>query len=200
MKRCVKSFKALAPACALALALAWCAPAVRAQTPEQRAAESPSQGEHGEMEAWKWVNFLLLAGAIGYYIRKNGAPFFAARTRKIRKELVEAEDLRASAETRVADVERRMANLEAEIAALRAEAQKEEQAESSRFAQQTAAEIAKVQAHAEQEIAAAGKAARLELKRHAAELAVGLAAEKIRARMTPETQDALVRGFVRHLQ
>jgi hypothetical protein len=38
------------------------------------------------------------------------------------------------------------------------------------------------------------------LKRYAAELAIGLAEQKIRARMTPETQDALVRGFVRDLK
>ncbi len=200
MMRRIRFSNALLPACALALALAWCAPAATAPSPEKQAHEPTSGEPHAGMEGWKWVNFLLLAGAIGYYIRKNGGPFFAARTHKIRKELVEAEDLRAGAEARVAEVERRIANLEAEIAALRAEAQQEEQAETSRFAQQTAAEIAKVQAHAEQEIDAAGKAARLDLKRHAAELAIGLATEKIRSRMTPETQDAFVRGFVRHLQ
>ena len=88
----------------------------------------------------------------------------------------------------------------AEISALRAASGKEEEAEAAGFGRHTAAEIAKTQAQAEQEIAAAGKAARLELKRYCAELAVGLAEQKIRARMTPETQDALVRGFVRDLK
>lgn len=64
---------------------------------------------------------------------------------------------------------------------------------------QKAGEIARIKEHAEQEIAAAGKAARLELKRYSAELAIGLAEEKVRRRITPETQDALVRGFVREL-
>jgi len=54
--------------------------------------------------------------------------------------------------------------------------------------------------HAEQEIASAGKAARMALKRYAAELAVGLAEQKVRARMTPDTEDALVQGFVRNLK
>ena len=40
----------------------------------------------------------------------------------------------------------------------------------------------------------------MELKRYCAELAMELAEKKIRARMTPETQDALVRGFVRDLK
>jgi F-type H+-transporting ATPase subunit b len=119
---------------------------------------------------------------------------------KIRKDIVEAGEVRKEAETRAAEVERRLANLEAEIAALRAESGKEAEAEAGRFGRHTAAEIAKTQANAEQEIAAAGKAARLELKRYCADLAVRLAEQKIRARMTPETQDTLVRGFVRDLE
>jgi F0F1-type ATP synthase membrane subunit b/b' len=142
----------------------------------------------------------VLAGGLGYLIGKHSGPFFAARSMKIRKDMIDAGNARTEAETRAAEVERRLANLEAEIAALRAGSQKEEQAETGRFGRHTAAEIAKTQAQAEQEIAAAGKAARLELKRYCAELAVGLAEQKIRARMTPDTQDALVRGFVRDLK
>jgi F0F1-type ATP synthase membrane subunit b/b' len=114
--------------------------------------------------------------------------------------MIEAGDVRNEAEARAAEVDRRLANLEAEIAALRAESGKEEEAEAGRFGRHTAAEIAKTQAQAEQEIAAAGKAARLELKRYCADLAVGLAEQKIRARMTPEAEDALVRGFIRDLK
>ena len=156
--------------------------------------------EPGGLEVWKWANFLVLAGGLGYLIGKKGGPFFAARSAKIRQDIVEAGEAREQAETRAAEVDRRLANIEAEIAALRADSGKEEEAEAGRFGRHTAAEIAKTQAQAEQEIAAAGKAARLELKRYCADLAVGLAEQKIRARMTPETQDALVRGFVRDLK
>jgi F-type H+-transporting ATPase subunit b len=107
---------------------------------------------------------------------------------------------RRQAEARAADVERRLANMEADIAALRGEGERDARAEAERMERHTAAEIAKIQAHAEQEIASAGKAARMELKRHAAELAVALAEQKVRARMTPDTQDALVKGFVRNLK
>ena len=154
----------------------------------------------GNLEIWKWANFLVLAGGIGYLIGKKGGPFFAERSTKIRKDMVEAGEVRQAAEARAAEVERRLANLEAEIAALRAESVKEEEAETGRAGRHTAAEIVKTQEHAEQEIAAAGKAARMELKRYCAELAMELAEKKIRARMTPETQDALVRGFVRDLK
>ena len=156
-------------------------------------------GESGGMKAWEWANFLVLAAGLGYVIGKNAGPAFEERSRKLSQELVEAREMKEEADARAAAVERRLANLEAEIAGLRTEAQKEEQAEVSRYAQQTTAEIAKVQAHAEQEIASAGKAARMELKRHASKLALDLAETKLRARMTPETEGALMRGFVRNL-
>jgi len=167
-----------------------------------RAEEKKSQagGEHKELKAWEWVNFILLAGGLGYIIGKNAGPFFDARGRSIRKAIVEAEEVKKEADGRAQAVEQRLAHLADEIAALRAEAQREGEAEHTRFARHTAAEIAKIQAHAEQEIAAAGKAARMELKRYAAKIALGLAEEKIRGRMTPETEDRLVRGFVKNLE
>ena len=167
---------------------------------EQRASETPAEGEHGGMEAWKWANFGLLAIGLGYLIQKNAGPFFAARSKKIQQDMLDAEEARKDAEKRAADVDRRLANLAAEIASLKAESQTEAKAETERSMQHTSAEIAKIQAHAESEIAAAGKAARMELKRYSAELAVELAEQKISARMTGEAQDNLVRGFVQDLK
>ncbi len=165
------------------------------------AQEKPGGEESGgNLDLWKWANFLVLAGAIGYLVAKNAPAFFAARSLTIRKEIIEAEEARKDAEARAAAVDKRLANLEAEIAALRGEAHEEARAETERIALHTAAELAKIQMHSEQGIAAAGKAARLELKRYSADLAIQLAERKIRARMTPATQDALVRGFVRDLK
>jgi F0F1-type ATP synthase membrane subunit b/b' len=96
-------------------------------------------------------------------------------------------------------VDRRLANLEADLAAMRAESQLEIEAQQRHVAERSAAEMAKISTHAQQEIEAAGKLARLDLKRYSAELALTLAGKKIQARMTPDTQDALVRGFVKEL-
>ncbi len=194
----MKRLPVLVLVCVIALAV----PAAFCQEKEAQSHEGGKSNEAGEggLSVWKWANFVVLAGGIGYLIGKNAGPMFAARSRQIRKDIVEAEAAREQAETRVAEVERRMANLEAEIAALRQEAASEAEAETKRLEQHTAAEIGKIQAHAEQEISAAAKAARMELKRYSAELAIGLAERKIRDRMTPEAEDSLVRGFVRDLQ
>lgn len=179
-----------------------------AQEPKESLAEKADEAgnkahaaeEKGSMDGWKWANFLLLAGGLGYLIGKNAGPFFAARTAGIRKDMEESLEQRRQAEARAADVERRLANMEADIAALRGEGERDARAEAERMERHTAAEIAKIQAHAEQEIASAGKAARMELKRHAADLAIELAEQKVRARMTPDAQDSLVQGFVRNLK
>ena len=168
--------------------------AAAAQENEKKVGE-----ESGAEDIWRVVNFVIMAGAVGYLIVKNAGPFFAARSRKIREEMIQGEDARQEAERRAAEVDRRLANLETEIAGLRAESQKETEHEVERMRQRTAAEMAKIQANAEQEIVAAGKTARAELKRYAAELAIGLAERKIRTRMNAETQDALVGGFVHEL-
>lgn len=173
---------------------------VVAEHPAEHGKEAEeSFAEKHELEL-KWINFLLLAGLLGYLIGKNAGPFFASRSAGIRKDMDDSLRQRQEADATVADVTRRLGNLEKEIAGLRAQSENEAKAETTRMAQQTAAEIAKIQAHAEQEIAIAGKAARMSLKKYSAELAMGLAEQKVRDRMTPATEDALVQGFVRNLK
>jgi F-type H+-transporting ATPase subunit b len=170
-----------------------------AAEPSSQPKKEESFAEKHEL-ALKWINFLILAGLLGYFIGKNAGPFFLARSAAIRKDMEESLAQSQEADRKAAEVERRLANLEADIEALRAESKLETKAETERMLRLTAAEVAKIEAHATQEIASAGKAARMELKQYAAELAIKLAEEKVRARMTPAAQDALVQGFVQNLK
>jgi len=188
----------------LALALAVAPGLTFAQEGEKKAGEHATEAhekkEEGSLEIWKWVNFLLLAGGLGYMIGKNAGPFFASRSASIRKDMEDSLQRRQEAEARAAEVDRRLASLESQISTLRAESDRELKTGAERTSRQTAEDIAKIQAHASQEISSAGKQARSELKRYSAELAMGLAEQKVRARMTPGTQDALVDSFVRDLK
>jgi F0F1-type ATP synthase membrane subunit b/b' len=71
--------------------------------------------------------------------------------------------------------------------------------EAHRIRQDTAQEMAKIQANADREISSALKAAQVELKTYSAQLAIDLAREKVRERMTPADQEKLVRKFVTDL-
>jgi F-type H+-transporting ATPase subunit b len=159
-----------------------------------------SEGGDSNVQMWKWANFLLLAGALGYMLVKSLPPLFAGRTQAITKDMVESQRVRQEAEAVAAGVEQRLAAIDQEIAALRKESIEETAAEADRLAKHTAAEIVRVQAQAARDIGDAGKDAQLELKRYASGLAIDLAAQKIRARMTPATEDRLVRGFMRDLR
>jgi F-type H+-transporting ATPase subunit b len=179
----------------LVLGLGCAAPLAFAQEPEAGQKEAKTEGEEGGLTGWKWANFALLAGAIGYMAVKQGGPFFTARSRHIRKDMMEASDVRKEAEERAAAVDHKLANLAADIAALKSESEQERQAETEQLRMHRETERGKIQAHAQREIESAGKAARLELKRYAAFLAVELAQQKIQARMTGEVQNRLVAGF-----
>jgi F-type H+-transporting ATPase subunit b len=181
------------------LALACMSGAALAQESGTNSNKEESFGERHEL-GLKWANFLVLAGLIGYFVGKNAGPFFAGRSAAIRKDMDDSLRQREDANARAKAVELRLANLETDLAALRAETQAEAAAEDERATARTAAEVAKIELHAQQEIASAGKAARMELQRYTAELAVGLAEQKVRARMSPATEDALVQGFVRNLK
>jgi F-type H+-transporting ATPase subunit b len=137
---------------------------------------------------------------LGYLMVKSLPPLFVSRTAAITKDMVESQKIRQDADDRAADVERRLAAIETEITTLRAESREETNAEAARLAEHTATEIARIQRQAEREISDSGKTAQKELRRFAAELAVDLAVQRISARMTPATEDRLVRGFVRDLK
>jgi F-type H+-transporting ATPase subunit b len=158
------------------------------------------EGGEGSVQMWKWANFLVLVGGLGYLMAKTLPPLFAGRTEAITRDMVDSQKIRQDADARAGDVERRLAAIDTEIAALRAESREETAAESERLAKHTAAEIARIQAQAAREIGDAGKDAQNELKRYASGLAIHLAAQKLRARMTPATEDRFVRGFVRDLK
>lgn len=163
------------------------------------AAEGAAGEHHGNPTLWKSLNFLVLAAGFGYLVQKALRPYFASRTRSIQREIAEAARLRAEAEARAAETDRRLANLSAEIDRLRAEARREMEQEERRLKAESERAIARMQSSAELEIASLTKRSRQELKAYAAELALKLAREKIRRRMTPEVAHALVDGFLHSL-
>lgn len=107
--------------------------------------------------------------------------------------------MKAEAEARAAEIEQRLANLAAEVETLRQNARQETAAEAERAGVRLRQDLEKIQSQAEQEIASAGRAARQELRRHAADLAVELAEQQIRSRMSPEVEDRLVGAAIQEL-
>lgn len=145
---------------------------------------------------YKSINFVILFGLIIYFLAKPAKEFFTARTASIRQGMSDAAAARDAAEKRLAEIEQKLSHLNEEIAGLRAEAAKEDAVQADRMRQATEAEGAKILAAAEAEIDVKTRTARLELKAYAAKLAVDLAEERIKGRMTPDVQGRLLQAFV----
>lgn len=161
-----------------------------------------AEGEHKpgpDLIGWKWANLAILAALLGYVIAKNAGPFFASRSAEIQKGIEEAAKIGADADARAAAIARQIAGLDDDIAALRSNAKAEAEAEGARVRFETERDLAKIQANTRREIESTAKTARQELKLHAADLALGLARERVLQRMNPATQNALVEGFARKL-
>lgn len=196
--------------------------AVLATAPHLRAQEhgggehTPSAGEHaaaaaehGEAHAeaempneiwWKWANFALLVGGLGYLIAKSAPAYFRSRTEEIQRGIADATRTRREAETRAAEIEARVANLAQDVERMRAQSRDELAREAERLRVESEAALRKIQAQSQAEIESAVKHAAHDLKAHSAKLALELAEGQIRSRMSDGTQDGLTRAFISDLR
>jgi F-type H+-transporting ATPase subunit b len=153
------------------------------------------------VQAAYWIlivlNFAIVAGLIAWFWRSKMPAAFRNRTESILKSMETARQASEDANRRLKDVEGRLARLDSEIAQMKSSADAATQVEESRIREAVEEDKKKIIESAEQEIDAAARAARAQLKRFAAELAVGLAEKQIR--IDPNTDQALVRGFGKEL-
>jgi F-type H+-transporting ATPase subunit b len=145
---------------------------------------------------WKIVNFAILAIGLGYLMAKTLPGFFQSRTSSIQEGIAEAQKVKAEAEKRAAEVDKRVSALGADIEKFRTQSRSEMEKEGARIREETAATIRKMEQQAQVEIESAGKTARRELKTYAANLALDLAEQRVRARLNPGAENALVEKFV----
>jgi len=172
-------------------------------------AHQPAQSEgHGEAQhhespwssVWKWANFFILFGGLGYYLRKPMREFFESRTRSIEEGLRNAREAKEEALRQIHEIESRMARLDQEIQALKAEALREADEEKARILESAKAEAVKILELAQREIGGLKKSAQLELKGHVAELAVALAEERLKRMVGTEENKKIIHEFIETLQ
>ncbi len=152
-------------------------------------------GMSNDMAYWLsiFLNFAILAGLLGWLLRKTLPGMFKARNESIQKRIEEARKTSEEARQRLKEVESRLSRLDVEITEMRREAEENARTEEKRVLAEGEAERRRIVTAAEQEIAAVAGNARRELKAYAAELAVNLASKKIR--VGKEADQSLVRDF-----
>jgi F-type H+-transporting ATPase subunit b len=155
--------------------------------------EAAEGGEHG----WagtiaKAVNFAILIAVLAYYLRSPIATHLRTRGETIRKDLVDAANLRKEAERQLSDVRSQLAALPAELAVLRQRGEEELAGERARMQAATARVREQLLERTRRDIDIQFRQARRALVEHTADLAVGLARKRIERDITPDDQQRLV--------
>ena len=189
-------------------AVAWCA----AGAP-LGAMQAPSSPEAGQAEAEegheahpaldmiaRLVNFGILAGTLVYFLKSPIRGYLEHRGTQIRADLVNAAETKEAAATQIEEIDRKMKALPAELDALRAQGAQEIAAEEARIRTAVAAERDRLLEQARRDIDLQVKVAERDLVAHAADLSVGVAADRIKKNITDEDQKRLVDRYVGQLR
>jgi F0F1-type ATP synthase membrane subunit b/b' len=166
---------------------------------KQEAAKTSEEGNSDPWIWWKWANFLILAGALGFLVTKQAGAYFRNQSEDITRGIKEAAMVKQDAEMRAAQIEKRLSGLGDEVGKLRSAALAEMTAELQRIGQETERMVKRLHQQAEQEIELMTKAARQEIRVYSAGLAVQLAEQRIRASLDAPTQAALANAFIHDL-
>jgi len=165
-------------------------------------AEAPHEESHEESigkTVARLANFAILVGALVYLLRSPLAGYLSSRGTQIRGDLVNAAEMKQAAAAQIAEIDRKMKALPGELEALRAQGVQEIAAEEARIRAAAAAESERLLEQARREIELQVKVAERELVSHAADLAVGVATERIKQTITDQDRQRLVDRYVDQL-
>src|SRR5258705_1466191 len=82
---------------------------------------------------FRWLNFVLVFGGIGYLLAKHGGTFFRANAKAIAASITEASAAKAEADRELREVETKTARLDQEVAEKRAAARRDTTAANERL-------------------------------------------------------------------
>lgn len=169
----------------------------------QHEAEAAGEEPHGQtllQTVAKLANFAILAGVLVYYLKTPMSAYLVSRATAIRRDLVTASEMRASAAAQLAEIASKLESLPAEVASLKAQGAQDVAAEQARIAQAAAVERERLIQQTRREIEMRLGVARRELTEHAAQLAVRIAEERIKRTITLEDHVRLVDRYTAQLR
>ncbi len=137
-------------------------------------------------------NFAVLVGGLVYLLRSPLAQHLASRSQQIRGGLETARATTATATAQLAELDRRLQALPVELESLRVKGVEEIAAEERRIQAHAEAERTRLIDDMQRDVAVRIRVARKALTEHAADLAIGLAADRVRQSITDADQARLI--------
>jgi len=173
--------------------------------PQAEHAEAAEHAEHsiGEMimgMGWPIANFIIFVGVLYYFFNKPLKEYLAGRHSSIRKDLVEAAELKSTATAQLQQIEQKLQALPGEINTLRTRGAEEIKAEEQRIAAAATADRERMLEQTRREIELQVRLAKKEILEHAADLSVQLATDRIRKEVTPADQDRIVDRYLQQVK
>lgn len=164
--------------------------------PEAAAPHDESIGGMIVGMGWPVANFIIFIGILYYFLNQPIREYLATRDASIRKDLVEAAALRATAAAQLDTIEKKLQALPGELDALRTRGAEDIKAEEARIAAQAAADRERLLEQTRREIDLQVRLAKKAILDHAAALSVQLATERIKKEVTPADQERLVDRYL----
>ena len=173
------------------------------------AQEHAAQAEHAAPHSvtdmilamgWPIANFIIFVGVLYYFFNQPLKDYLASRSSTIRKDLVEAAELKAAATAQLASIEQKLQALPGELDALRKRGAAEIAAEEQRIAAAAAADRDRLLEQTRREIDLQVRLAKRAILEHAADLSVQLATDRIKKEVTPADQDRLVDRYLQQVK
>lgn len=180
------------------------AAALAQEHPTTPPGDHAAEGEHHDESiggmirgmGWPVANFIIFVGVIYYFANQPLKEYLTTRSSAIRKDLVEAAALKATAAAQLATIEQQLHALPGELTTLRARGAEDIKAEAARIAAAAAADHERLLEQTRREIDLQVRLAKKEILEHAADLSVRLATERIKKEVTPDDQSRLVDRYL----
>ena len=168
--------------------------------PDAHAAEGAHHEQSiGEMilgMGWPVANFIIFCGVIYYFGNGPLKEYLATRSASIRKDLVEAAELKAAATAQLATIEQKLQALPGELIVLRTRGADDIVAEEKRIAAAAEADRERLLEQTRREIDLQVRLAKKDILEHAADLSVQLATDRIKKETTAADQSRLVDNYL----
>ncbi|MGO9377091.1 MAG: ATP synthase F0 subunit B [Dissulfurispiraceae bacterium] len=161
------------------------------------------EGEHGvSMMSWVWkiVNFAILVGVLSYFLAKPIKEHLRLRRELIEKSIKEGQEAKAIAAKALAEVEERLKLKDKEVADIISSAAEAGEREKTRLIEEGEKLKVKILEQAKINIDFEVKKAKEAIQAEAVDASIKMAEEKIKAKMTPQEQERLLRESIKLIE
>ena len=145
---------------------------------------------------WRTMNFVVLAGALIFLLKKPIAQALAARRQGIKDQLDDLERQKQEAEQQLSEYQQKLNQLEQEVEKIVAEYVKDGEAMKAKIIEEAKASAEKLQDQAKKNIEQEFDKARKELKAEMAHQAVAMAEELIKKSIDDEDQKRIISEYL----